>query len=256
MNGKLIIQHLKNLFPKIDVHPLTLIYLIFAIIGGYVKWYLSALFIVCIHELCHLLMAYYFHFHIEKIEILPFGAYLSLNDFFFHSIKEEICVVLAGPSSHLFMGWVINTFIDGVYHDYLISINTAIFFFNLLPIYPLDGGRVIGLVLQNFIDLKKAMYFHLKISVFAFCCFAIFYIRTNTIVVISYLFIQQLYYYRFIPCYLRKYFSQIPTFSKERKIFIHHDLSYRRGYTNYYVCHEQILSEKEVMFDLIESVKK
>lgn len=252
----MIIQHLKNLFHKIEVHPLTLLYFIFAIMGGYIKWYLSALLIVCIHELCHLMMAYYFRFQIDKIEILPFGAYLSLNDFYFHSIKEEICVVLAGPCSHFFLTYMINALTKGVYHDYLLSLNTAVFYFNLLPIYPLDGGRVIGLLLQSVMDLKKALIFHLKISVFSLCVFTIFFIQTNTIVVIGYLFVQQFYYYKFIPTYLRKYFSQIPTFLQQRKVKLHHDLSYRRGYMNSYCFDHQIVLEKDMMFNLLESVKK
>ena len=93
MKRKLTIQRLKNLFHKIDIHPVTLIYFVLAWIGGYLKWYLSTLLIVCLHEICHLLMAYYFDFEIDKVEILPFGAYLSLNDFYFHPIREEICVV-------------------------------------------------------------------------------------------------------------------------------------------------------------------
>ena len=175
MKKKLIIQRLKNLFHKIDIHPVTLIYFVLAWIGGYLKWYLSTLLIVCLHEICHLLMAYYFDFEIDKVEILPFGAYLSLNDFYFHPIREEICVVLAGPCSHLLIYGLILALSSGVYQEYLLTMNIMVFVFNLVPIYPMDGGRIIGLILQSVMDLKKALYLTLKISVFVFCilfCFS------------------------------------------------------------------------------------
>ena len=131
MKRKLTIQRLKNLFHKIDIHPVTLIYFVLAWIGGYLKWYLSTLLIVCLHEICHLLMAYYFDFEIDKVEILPFGAYLSLNDFYFHPIREEICVVLAGPCSHLLIYGLILVLSSGVYQEYLLTMNMMVFVFNI-----------------------------------------------------------------------------------------------------------------------------
>lgn len=251
----MIIQHLKSLFLKCQIHPLTLLYLIFAWFGGYLKWYLSCLFIVCIHELCHLMMAYYFQFQIDKIEILPFGAYLTLKDFYFHPIEHEMCVVLAGPCCHLLLHICILHLTKGVFQDYLLNTNLYIFLFNIMPVYPLDGSRFICLILQSLIDLKKALYFHLKISVFALIIFTIFYLKINTFVIICYLYLQQGQYMKFIPHYLRLFYSQIPTFSQNRKILIHHHLEYRRGYLNYYEMNGNILGEDKIMFQLLESVK-
>lgn len=256
MKKKLIIQHLKNLFHRLKIHPLTVLYFGFALIGGYLKWYLSALMIVCLHELCHLLMAYYFHFEIEKVEILPFGAYLSLHDFYFHSLMEEMCVVLAGPCSHLIIYSMICLCSQGVYRDYLLLMNMCVFGFNLLPIYPMDGYRLINLLLQSLIDLKKAFYFSLKLSVFSFCIFFVFYLRINTIVILGYLFVQQFYLLKFIPEYLRRYYSEIATLKPAKKVKLHHHLSYRRGYHNYYLLEHGIKDEKEMVFIFLKNVKK
>lgn len=253
---KLIIQRLKNLYHKIEIHQLTLLYFLFAWLGGYLKWYLSTLMIVCLHELCHLMMAYYFRFEIEKIVVLPFGAYLSLHDFYFHSIWQEICVVAAGPCSHFFIWIMIQNFTQGIYQDYLLTMNMFVFAFNLLPIYPLDGSRVIGLLLQSIMDLKKSLFLQLKISVFVYSFLFAFYIQTNTVVILSYLLLQQFYLYKFIPDYLRRYYSQIPTFSQKRKSVVHDRFVYRRGYQNYYFINGYLSDEKERMFDLLENIKK
>lgn len=255
MKKKLIIQRLKNLYHKLEIHPLTLFYFVLAWIGGYLKWYLSTLMIVCLHELCHLLMAYYFHFEIEKIEILPFGAYLSLHDFYFHSIGQEICVVLAGPCSHLLIYWMILSMNQSVYREYLLTMNMFVFVFNLLPIYPLDGNRFLGLLLQSVMDLKQSLIWQLKISVFVYCLLFVFYIQTNTMIILSYLFIQQFYLYKFIPDYLRRYYSRIPTYLNSDKVYIHKYMGYRRGYLNYYLKDGQLIHQKDMMYQLLETVK-
>lgn len=251
----MIIQHLKNLYLKCQVHPVTLIYLIFAWLGGYLKWYLSALALVCIHEICHLVMAYYFHFQIDKIEILPFGAYLNLQDFYFHPFSHELCVVLAGPCCHLFLFFFIKYYIHGVYQQYLLTMNLLTFLFNLMPVYPLDGSRIIGLLLQSVMDLKKALYFHLKLSVLALCILIVFYLQISTFIIMSYLLFQQFYYRQFIPRYLRKFYMRIPTFSPRKRIIIHHDLAYRRNCMNFYDIDGYIVNEKEMMFALLKSIK-
>lgn len=248
--------HLKNYHLNIHVHFLTYIYIIIALLGNYLWWYLSALFIVCIHELCHLLMAYYFRFDIQKIELLPFGAYLSIHDFYFHPISHELCVVLAGPCSHLFMYFIINHMFDGSFQNDFIILNHFVFFFNLLPIYPMDGHRFICLILQATIDLKNALYLSLKISVFSFVILSVCYFQLNTLIMICYLFTQQFMFIKFISNYLREYYSKIPSLYHRKKTKIHDDLSYRRGYHNYYMINSQIYDEKNMIYLLLKNVKK
>lgn len=248
--------HLKKFHLDIHIHYLTFFYVLVSWIGQYLTFFLSALTIVCIHELCHLLMAYYFHFQIEKIEILPFGAYLSLSDFYFHPICHELCVVLSGPCSHLFIYYFIDYFFHGAIQNELFVINSFVFFFNLLPIYPMDGHRIICLILQAFIDLKNAMYLSLKISVFSFVILAIFYFHYNTIIIIGYLFYQQFSLMKFIPTYLREFYSKIPSLYDREKIKVHHHLYYNRGYYNYYLLDSCLYDEKDIMFDLLKTVKK
>lgn len=251
----MIIQPLKNLFRKIDIHPLTLVYFLFAWFGGYLKWYLSVLGIVCFHELCHHMMAYYFHFEIEKIEILPFGAYLMISDFYVHSIVENICVILAGPCSHFLMFLFFQHLHEGVYLEYLMQMNRYIFLFNCLPIYPLDGSRLIGLFLQLLIDIKQALHFQLKISVFTLTIFTISFFRINTLVVICYLLIQQFLFYKEIFIILRNIYIHIPL-NHYKRIKFHQELKYRRNCHNYYWLDNKLYDEKQMISYLLENVKK
>jgi len=247
---------LKNCCHKVHIHFVTFLYLGFAFIIDYEARFLSALTIACIHELCHLLMAYYFHFQIEKIEILPFGAYLSLKDFYFHPIKEELCVVIAGPCSHLFIDMIITFLFKGEFYDYLKTMNLLIFLFNLMPIYPLDGHRVLCLLLQSVLDLKEALYFSLKISIFSLIILGVCYCEINTIVLISFLCIQQFSFYRFIPQYLRLYYSRINIIKKNKRKKFHYQAKYRRGYHNYYFINSSLYDETQIVHLLLKNIKQ
>lgn len=248
--------HLKNLSLDIHIHWLTIVYLIISILGHFFVEYLIAMGLVCLHEICHLMMAYYFQFDIDSIEILPFGAYLQLNDFYFHDIFEEICVVLAGPSVHFFI-YILIQFIpyDQLKQDILMY-NSAIFFFNLIPIYPMDGHRLICLCLQRLIDLKSAFYFSLKISVFCLSVLSVFYFQIQTLVIIAYLFLQQFVLMKFIPQFLRQYMSQLTQKSVSSRIIVHHDFSYRRGFSNYYLYQHCLLHESQIIPLLLQEIKK
>lgn len=79
-----------------DVHPFTLVYLFVSVLNNDFYRYFSALVIVCIHEYGHYYFAKKFKFEIDKVEIFPFGAFLSLNDFGLHHICQELIMLLGG----------------------------------------------------------------------------------------------------------------------------------------------------------------
>ena len=249
-------KHLKNLLSNIHIHSLTYICLLFSLICRVEQYFLLSLGIVCIHELCHLLMAYYFHFEIEEVQILPFGAYLSLKDFYNHEIIEEICVILAGPCSHLIMFMIIELLPINDISEYLKMMNTLIFYFNLVPIYPMDGHRLICLLLQLCIDLKKAFEVSLKISVFSLVILSVFYLSYETSMIIPFLFYQQFQYYRSIPVYLREFFSRIPTMPMHKKVAFHRKWEFKRGYENYFFVNHRFVHQSQIYFELLKRVKQ
>ncbi|MFR2767365.1 MAG: hypothetical protein ACLTAI_02955 [Thomasclavelia sp.] len=95
--------------------------------------YFGALAIVRIHEYGHYYFAKNLNLKLIKVEIFPFGAFLSLNDFGMHHICQELILLLGGLSVHLPLHIIIKVFIDS---SYLLEVNKLVFAFNLLPIYP------------------------------------------------------------------------------------------------------------------------
>lgn len=161
-----------QLFKKIKINPFFWIVLSIGIMTGYFREVLIVFLIVFIHEMGHVCAALYFKWNINKIELLPFGGVVEMNETSNRPIKEEFIVILAGPAQHLWLialsylllptsFWTIND------HEIFIWHNLVILLFNLLPVWPLDGGRIVHLVCSYLWAYQKA---YMRSVIFSFTC--------------------------------------------------------------------------------------
>lgn len=141
-----------NTFPEIQLHPLFILFAAVAIISGSFVELITILVIVIIHECGHYVAARFFSWRIIRMYIWIFGAVMETEEHGVRSIREEAIVVLFGPFQHIWIygvTWILqyyellhSTVIDGIFFY-----NTVILVFNLLPIWPLDGGKILYLFL-------------------------------------------------------------------------------------------------------------
>lgn len=110
-------------------------------------FFLSILF----HELSHSIMAIRFGIPVHNITLFVFGGFSALSKES-ESPREEFWVAIVGPLTSLGFGLLfaigylvfapIDSGVAGV-SAHLAIINTAIAIFNMVPGFPLDGGRVL-----------------------------------------------------------------------------------------------------------------
>lgn len=102
---------------------------------------------VLLHELGHCLMAQWCGIKAHSIHLFPLGgvAMVELTP----DPKTEILVAIAGPLVNLVLAplcYVASIFLDsgplGLF-TWLALCNATMFGFNLLPIFPMDGGRIL-----------------------------------------------------------------------------------------------------------------
>ena len=137
-----------------------------SVVTGYYMELITLFGIVLIHELGHVVAAQYYGWKVIEIQLLPFGGVAIIDEQSKSSAREEIVVALAGPMQNIMMitvallmkstalwneGWV----------DYFVHANMVIALFNLLPILPLDGGRV----LQAVLSYRISYYYTLRITI-------------------------------------------------------------------------------------------
>lgn len=138
---------------KFRIHPLFLIFGILAFCVNLGTVFVSYLLSALLHELGHAFVAQKLGYRLQQISLLPFGAELSLTDDKFVK-NDEIKVAIAGPFVNLILiiffvalWWIFP--ITYYYTDIFVFANAVTFVFNLLPIFPLDGGRVFRAIVSK-----------------------------------------------------------------------------------------------------------
>ncbi|MGI6421061.1 MAG: M50 family metallopeptidase [Syntrophomonadaceae bacterium] len=113
---------------------------------------------VLAHEIAHTVVALALGVRISEVELLPFGGQAAVEDFTGLEPKKEIYVALTGPLLSLIMAGVFYYLIpyQGTWFSLFANINCFLALFNLLPVLPLDGGRIFRAILSSSIGYRKA----------------------------------------------------------------------------------------------------
>lgn len=117
------------------------------------------------HECAHAFAAAKLGYKLNKIVLMPFGAVID-GDLSGLSLKDEIFVAVCGPLCNLFtavffVAWWWLTPTVYAFTDTACYSSLAIALVNLLPAYPLDGGRILKCLLvrsqmKKQTDVRKA----------------------------------------------------------------------------------------------------
>jgi Zn-dependent protease len=120
---------------------------------------------IVIHEFCHAIVGRHYKMSIQEISLFLFGGIAHLEDDP-PTPKSELRMALAGPAASLalaavFLGlfWLTqrtSALLPSLF-SYLYSINVVVAIFNMIPGFPLDGGRVLRAILWSYKrDIKWA----------------------------------------------------------------------------------------------------
>ncbi len=151
------------------------LFLIIFYITKQIEIYAIMIGFAILHELGHLFMGLLLGLKPEKIDLIPMGLAVSfkvnISDFNKKKkrgnveVLKEIFIAIAGPVVNLIILILAQIFVkDEMLKNLIIYANLLIFMFNLLPIYPLDGGRILNGVLHIFVGKREAMKLSYNIS--------------------------------------------------------------------------------------------
>lgn len=190
---------------KIDL--MIAFFIILFCITSQIEIYLILLFFAIVHEIGHLIVGLFLGFKPKEIQINIAGVRIEFKPKIEEynkrilkgsslSLKRAI-ISMAGPITNFLIIAILqlisiinpkfvisNMGINVVYANFLIGI------FNLIPIYPLDGGRILKEILYIFKGLKKSYIYTYKISKITIIVFtaissiAILYLKNFAVVII------------------------------------------------------------------------
>lgn len=162
---------------KLHIHPILWVVMGISLATGYIQQFLCLFFIVFIHELGHSFAALFYSWRVKRILLLPFGGMLEAEEHGNRPLKEELLVIAAGPFQHVLLqlaAWLFF-WMSGItqsLYDMFTFYNISILLINLLPIWPLDGGKLTFILFSKYLPYQTAHRYCLQTSSL-FCFFLI-----------------------------------------------------------------------------------
>jgi len=166
---------------SINIHITFFILLFFAMSLGIkgVVFVIGVFTFVTLHELCHSIVAQRFGIKVKEITLLPIGGVASMARMP-EKPSEEFFISIAGPLFNIFVivalflplklifgqEFLLSFFTEGPSLKtwpsviiYIYWINFILAAFNLIPAFPMDGGRILRSILTPYMGYLKATKF-------------------------------------------------------------------------------------------------
>ncbi len=214
--------------------------------------------LILVHELGHLQTAKILKWNIEKLVIYPFGGCVKLNEKLTKPIKEEMLILINGPLIQVLFFLSLyylsqkGLLISQRNIEILKTYNYTLLIFNLLPIYPLDGGKILNLILNKLMPYKKSNKLTIIISILIII-FALFLYKSLNFILMAILILTEIIVYLKNQDYLynklllERYIN--PQKYKKLKIIKNKNLMYKEKrhiikHNNKYITEKEYLNKR------------
>ncbi len=135
---------------KLRVHPLFLAVGALSAFTGQLFVFLAVFCAALEHECAHAIVARRYGYTLSQLVLMPYGAVVK-GDLAGIGRRAELAILLAGPLCNLATGiffvaswWLYPELYP--YTELAAHVSFSLFLVNLLPAYPLDGGRLVRLL--------------------------------------------------------------------------------------------------------------
>lgn len=238
---------MKNIF---KIHILYYIVAIITILTGFFHDFILLSLIIFVHEMGHILIARYFKWHIEKVVIFPFGGITIFREYLNRPIKEEFLITIFGPIFQILFYFTmclmnLDTEIFTYYHY-------ALLIFNLFPIFPLDGSKIVMLLFQKYFPYYLSNLCSLILSfiiLFSSFVYLIFFKNLMLFIILFFLLLENLKQWRKKNYIFHKFLLEryLYIFSFKKRCQINNVIDMKRDYKHLFYNKNKYITESEML---------
>ncbi|MEK9198924.1 site-2 protease family protein [Ureibacillus sp. 179-F W5.1 NHS] len=148
---------------RMTIHPLFLPVLFSMVLYGNVSYYALILSSLIIHEIGHIIAAYLCKVKVERCVIMPYGGEIVLRGGMSISPRKQFIIAIGGPLATI--GCIaVTPLLDPLVADPFLKIQLILLAINIIPIWPLDGGRMMLSLILIFHPRIRMIELYLTLS--------------------------------------------------------------------------------------------
>ncbi len=141
---------------KINIHYSFLFLILIGLFAGRIVEILIFILIILLHELSHAITALLLGKKVKKITITMIGGVVEIKGHYSTFLKEFL-INISGILMNIFLLIIAKNIKDMYYQKLIVDFNRLMILINVLPIYPLDGFRLIDDIVYSYYSSYKAM---------------------------------------------------------------------------------------------------
>lgn len=207
---------------KIKFHYTLYVFLLLSYFCDLFLETLVMFIILILHELGHIVFLKKYKREIINITFFPFGGIIKHNTKYNVKIIEDLLISSGGI--------IVNIILMVIFHVFnmqlCFTLNLVIILFNIVPIYPLDGGKIVNYIINLICCYKVSMY----ISIFMSLSIIVLILISNILL------FESMYLYLIILSLTNINIKRILSIKKEYKYFL----------TNKYLYPNKELKDKKI----------
>ena len=239
-----------------------ILFILLCVVTDSVKMLEIFMLIMTVHESGHYLTARIFHYPLQQFTITPLGLKMTLTYFGYRDAFSEMLILMAGPGMQCLVPLLLSLSVSlglcsTAMKEWGIMMNNNIMMFNLLPLYPLDGGRIVQSVLHCLFPYRTAQRITLVLSVLLVPALY-FFVRIGrkavfVLAVIGILDLVTLFFVRRQACsfYLYRLFHPV-----KYSVLFHQRNDLYRQRCNRIMKNNKIMTEKEWILQYLQKNEK
>ena len=250
------LQIIKTILNKIKIHKSCYLVLFLAfLMGEFHAVFFCSVFLL-VHECGHFFTALLFGWETDSITFYPFGGVSKFMSDVNCPIYQEALVLMMGPITQCVLFLFLKALSFPSYQAFLFKqIHYSLLFFNLLPFYPLDGGRILQVFSCYFLSYQKSYTFILTVSysILILLLLLLFFLPSIFLLLLFFLLLfrflsekKNIKYYKerfFLERYLKKYpFKKRKIVKNEKDFFRSYNHIIKKG--TWYQTEEEYLKQK------------